>query len=40
VVKKLTVLIPEDLHKKLKIKAAQEVTTVTELVIKALQKAV
>lgn len=37
--KKLTVMIPEDLHKRLKIKAAQDSTSITEIVIKALEKA-
>ena len=34
----MTIIVPDDLHKKLKVKAAQDETTVTDIVIKAVKK--
>jgi hypothetical protein len=37
VVKKLTVLIPDDLHTKLKLKAALDNTTITDIIVKVIE---
>lgn len=37
---KLTIVIDDDLHKKLKVKAAQEGITMKELIVKCVQKMV
>jgi predicted HicB family RNase H-like nuclease len=37
---KLIVRIPDELHKKLKVKAAQDGTTMTDMVVKCLEKMV
>jgi predicted HicB family RNase H-like nuclease len=37
---KLIVRIPDELHKKLKVKAAQEGTTMTDMVVKCLERIV
>jgi predicted HicB family RNase H-like nuclease len=36
----MTILVPDELHKKLKVKAAQEGTSITEIVIEAVKEAI